>query len=55
MIRSDEDMLLHKYISIPQDLRERGLNTCAFVAGIVKGILHASEFVRRLVASFSFI
>ncbi len=45
MIRINGDLIVNKYISIPQDLREGGLNTAAFAAGMVNGILDAAEFV----------
>lgn len=47
MIRINGDVVVNRYVSIPQDLREGGLNTAAFVAGVVNGVLDAAEFVRR--------
>lgn len=48
MIRINGDVVVNKFVSIPQDLREGGLNTAAFVAGVVNGVLDAAEFVRVL-------
>lgn len=42
MIRISGDVLVNKYVS----LRDGGLNTAAFVAGVVNGVLDAAEFVR---------
>jgi hypothetical protein len=50
MIRATEDQLFHKYISIPMDMR--CLNTHAFVAGIIKGILYALEFPANVTAHY---
>jgi trafficking protein particle complex subunit 5 len=41
---SDKDPLVNRFISIPRDLQ--GLNCAAYIAGIVRGILDAADFVR---------
>lgn len=42
---NDGDMQLSKFISVPKDMG--GFHPSAFVAGIVKGILDASNFPAR--------
>jgi hypothetical protein len=49
MIRISGDVLVNKYVS----LRDGGLNTAAFVAGVVNGVLDAAEFVRAHLQSLS--
>jgi len=52
MIRINGDVLVNKYVSIPPDLREGGLNTAAFVAGMVNGVLDAAGFPAKVSAHF---
>ncbi|ELR24920.1 component of TRAPP complex, putative [Acanthamoeba castellanii str. Neff] len=48
MIRISGDVLVNKYVS----LRDGGLNTAAFVAGVVNGVLDAAEFPSKVSAHY---
>ena len=42
---SDTDLFVNRFISVPKDLGN--LNCAAFVAGILKGVLHGAGFPAR--------
>ena len=42
---SDDDVFVNNFISVPKTMGQ--LNCAAFVAGIIKGVLHGSGFPAR--------
>jgi len=48
---SDRDCLVNRFISVPKDLGD--LNCGAFVAGVVRGILHSAGFPAKVSAYYS--
>ena len=47
---NEREPLVNRFITLPKDMDPTMLNCAAYVAGIIEGVLYASNFEARVIA-----